>query len=79
MNEEKEYLIILEETSIGYRAYCPDLPACSAAGDTKEETVQRMKKVIRHHLEKLREEDIPEPESHAEYVTYCRGSNQEGL
>lgn len=70
MSGAKEYQIILERTCIGYSAYCPDLPVCAASGVTKEETLRRMRDIIRSHLdkshpEKSAAEDIPVPESSA--------------
>ncbi len=33
-----KYLIIIEETSTGFSAYCPDIPGCVAGAETEEET-----------------------------------------
>jgi len=58
-----KYTIIVEKAEKNYSAYCPDLPGCIATGHTMEETIKRMKEVIKFHLEGLKEEkiDIPKP------------------
>lgn len=65
-----EYLVIIEQAEGNYSAYSPDLPGCAATGDTKEETLQRMREAIAMHLEGLREDGapIPPPSSSAEYL-----------
>lgn len=65
-----EYLVIIEQAEGSYSAYSPDLPGCAATGDTKEETLQRMREAIAMHLQGLREDGapIPPPSSSAEYL-----------
>ena len=65
-----EYLVIIEKAENNYSAYSPDLPGCVATGDTKEETLQRMREAIAMHLEGLREDGlpIPPPSTSAGYV-----------
>lgn len=65
-----EYLVIVERADANYSAYSPDLPGCVATGDTKEETLQRMREAIAMHLQGLREDGlpIPPPSSSAEYL-----------
>lgn len=41
---------IVEKTSTGFSAYCPDLPGCVATGATKEETEENMAEAIRLHI-----------------------------
>lgn len=65
-----KYLVIIEGTDGSYSAYCPDLPGCVAAGDTREETLKLMREAIAFHLEGLQEDGQPIPPavSTAEYV-----------
>ena len=60
----KRYLIVIEETSTGYSAYCPDLEGCVSTGATQEEVERNMREAIEFHLEGLREEGYPVPEPH---------------
>ena len=46
--------------------YAPDLPGCIGIGATKEETLQNMAEAIQFHLEGLKLEGLPIPESEAE-------------
>ena len=64
------FLIIIEDAGENYSAYSPDLPGCVATGATREETEQRMCEAIQMHIEGLREDGLPIPESSAfaEYV-----------
>jgi predicted RNase H-like HicB family nuclease len=65
-----QYLVIIERAEGNYSAYSPDLPGCVATGDTREETLQRMREAISLHLKGLREdgEPIPIPSSSSEYL-----------
>lgn len=65
-----EYLVIIERAENNFSAYSPDLPGCVATGDTKEETLQRMREAIAIHLEGLREDGlpVPPPSSTADYI-----------
>ncbi|HEV2378248.1 MAG TPA: type II toxin-antitoxin system HicB family antitoxin [Terriglobia bacterium] len=60
----KRYLIVIEETSTGYSAYCPDLEGCVSTGTTQEELERNMREAIEFHLEGPREEGHPVPEPH---------------
>jgi predicted RNase H-like HicB family nuclease len=55
-------------TSFG--AHVPDLPACVAVADTKEQVLALIQEAIEFHIEGLREDgqSIPEPSSSIEYV-----------
>ena len=68
--EPAKYVVIIEGSQANVSAYVPDLPGCVATGDTKEETLQRMREAIAMHLEGLREDGlpIPPPSSSAEYL-----------
>lgn len=65
-----EYLVIIEKAESNYSAYSPDLPGCVATGDTKGETMQRMREAIALHLAGLREDGLPVPpaSSTADYI-----------
>lgn len=64
------FLIVLEDAGTNYSAYSPDLPGCVAAGKTREETEALMYEAIQLHIEGLREDGLPIPDStsHAEYI-----------
>jgi len=57
------YLIVLERSETGYSAYSPDLPGCISTGSTVEETQANMKEAIQFHIEGLKAENLPVPES----------------
>ena len=65
------YLIVIEKAENNYSAYSPDLPGCIATGATKEETEKNMHEAIDMHIEGLKEDDQPAPESTATaaYIT----------
>ena len=63
--EGKEYnfkIIVEEAEEGGYYAECPAFQGCHAEGDTYEETIAEMKKVIRAFIEdyKKNNEEIPD-------------------
>jgi len=64
------FLIIIEDAGANFSAYSPDLPGCVATGATREETERSMYAAIQMHLDGLREDGLPIPEStaFAEYV-----------
>lgn len=61
----KEYAIVLEKTPTGWSAYAPDLPGLGVAGESFEETQERIREGIEFHIEGLREggDSVPEPEA----------------
>ena len=65
-----EYLVVIEKSENNYSAYSPDLPGCVATGDTKEETLQRMREAIAMHLDGLKADGlpIPSPSTSADYI-----------
>ena len=65
-----EYLVIIEQAESNFSAYSPDLPGCVATGDTRDETLQRMREAITMHLEGLRADGlpVPPPSTSAEYL-----------
>jgi predicted RNase H-like HicB family nuclease len=64
------FLIVIEKAGKNWSAYSPDLPGCVATGRTRAATEKNMLEAIRFHLEGLREDGLPIPESSAfaEYV-----------
>lgn len=69
--------MILEKTPDGFSVYAPDLPGCIAAGASREEAEQNMKKAVEVHISGLidRGLQIPEPRSIAEYVGVQEDNN----
>lgn len=57
------YAIVIEKTPNNYSAYAPDLPGCAATGATVSEVQQQIKEAIEFHLEGLREDGLPIPET----------------
>lgn len=64
------FLIVIEKAGRGYSAYSPDLPGCIATGATREETEKNIHEAIALHLQGLKEDrqPIPESSSFAEYI-----------
>jgi Uncharacterized conserved protein len=64
------FLVVVEDAGNNFSAYSPDLPGCVATGSTREETEKSMYEAIQLHIEGLREDGLPIPESSsiAEYV-----------
>jgi predicted RNase H-like HicB family nuclease len=57
------YGIVIEKGERNCSAYVPDLPGCVATGTTVEETKERIKEAIHLHIEGMREDGDPIPES----------------
>lgn len=66
----KRFLVVIEKIKKNYCAYSPDLPGCVATGKTRKNVEKNMYKAILLHIEGLREDNVPIPESSsfAEYV-----------
>ncbi|HEX8254747.1 MAG TPA: type II toxin-antitoxin system HicB family antitoxin [Thermoanaerobaculia bacterium] len=64
------FLIVIEDAGANFSAYSPDLPACVATGTSRDETEKNMYEAIQLHIEGLREDGLPIPQSKttAEYV-----------
>ena len=64
------FLVVIEKAKNNYSAYSPDLPGCVATGTTREETEQNMHEAIEMHVQGMKEDKLPIPESnsYAEYV-----------
>jgi predicted RNase H-like HicB family nuclease len=58
-----KYLIVIEPTSTGNSAYSPDLPGCVSTGATREECKANMHEAIEFHIDGLRIEGEPIPET----------------
>lgn len=56
------YLIIIEKSTDGYGAYCPDVPGCTAVGDTPEQARKEFLSALEFHLEGLKEDGLPIPQ-----------------
>lgn len=65
-----EYLVVIEKADTNYAAFSPDLPGCVATGTTKQEALERMRRAIALHIQGLKEDGLPIPESlsSAEYL-----------
>ena len=59
------FLIVIENAGNNYSAYSPDLPGCVATGATQDETERNMYEAIQMHIEGLREDGLPIPQSSA--------------
>ncbi len=57
------FLVVIEKANGNYSAYSPDLPGCVATGTTREETEQNIHEAIELHIQGLKEENQPIPES----------------
>jgi predicted RNase H-like HicB family nuclease len=64
------FLIVIENAGTNFSVYSPDLPGCVATGETREETETNMYEAIQMHLDGLREDGLPIPQSQsvAEYL-----------
>ncbi|HEV7505994.1 MAG TPA: type II toxin-antitoxin system HicB family antitoxin [Thermoanaerobaculia bacterium] len=65
-----KFLLVIEHAPGNFSAYLPDLPGCVATGETRKEVEANMYEAIKLHIEGLREDGLPIPESEsmAEYV-----------
>lgn len=64
------FLVVIERANGNFSAYSPDLPGCVATGGTRDEAERNMHGAIELHLQGLREDNLPIPESQsfAEYI-----------
>jgi predicted RNase H-like HicB family nuclease len=62
------YAVVIEQGEHGYSAFVPDLPDCIATADTEEEAEDRIRDVIRAHVDALRAEGIEAPEANTRTV-----------
>ena len=59
------YLIIIEKANSNFSAYSPDVPGCVATGSTRAEAEREMRAALQMHIEGIREDGLPVPESSA--------------
>jgi predicted RNase H-like HicB family nuclease len=64
------FLVVIEKANGNYSAYSPDLPGCVATGKTLAEAERRMHEAIQLHIQGLKEEGMPIPQTKAiaEYI-----------
>ena len=64
------YAIVIEKAQGNFSAYVPDLPGCVATGATIDEIELRIREAIEFHLDGMREDGTPIPQSasRVEYV-----------
>ncbi len=64
------FLIVVEKANGNYSAYSPDLAGCVATGESREEVERNMHEAVQMHVQGLREDNLPIPESQsfAEYI-----------
>lgn len=61
-------VIIEPEEAGGYSVYCPTLPGCFSMGQTKEEALSNIKEAIECHIESLRKDGLPIPQTPVEPI-----------
>lgn len=64
------FLVVIERAGKNFSAYSPDLPGCVATGSTREAAEKNIREAIIFHINGLKEEKRPVPESHsfAKYI-----------
>lgn len=62
------HYVIYESTATGFSAYPPTLAGVAVTGATREDTRERMRRAITLHIEGLREDGRPVPETSGEFV-----------
>lgn len=65
-----KYAVIIEKGPTSYGATVPDLPGCTAVGETLDEVEELIREAIDFHIEGLRSdgEPVPPPTTICEYV-----------
>jgi len=69
-DHDMRYAVVIEKAENNYSAYVPDLPGCVATGATVAEVEREIKEAIGFHIDGMREDGLPIPQSSAvcEYV-----------
>jgi len=67
--KRRKFLVIYEKSKSGFSAYVPDLPGCTSAGATKAEVEENIIEAIQFHLDGLKEDGLPIPDSISESQT----------
>lgn len=75
------YLVVVEETRVGYSAHCPDVEGCIVTGRTRAEVEEQIGRVLEFHLCGLRRRagEVPSPKSYATYVDFSAGVRAAGV
>jgi predicted RNase H-like HicB family nuclease len=60
------YTVVLERGETSWGAHLPDLPGCIAVDETREEALSFIREAIEAHIEGLRADGLPVPESCSE-------------
>ncbi|MBV8368461.1 MAG: type II toxin-antitoxin system HicB family antitoxin [Candidatus Eremiobacteraeota bacterium] len=55
------YAVIYEATPTGFSAYVPDLPGVAAAGSSRDDTRELLRKAVAWHLEAMVADGQPIP------------------
>lgn len=65
-----QYMVIVEKGPTSFGAYVPDLPGCTATGESRDEVLSLIREAIEFHIEGLRENGrpIPQPSSFSAIV-----------
>ncbi len=58
-----QYMVVVEKGPTSYGAHVPDLPGCIAVGDSYGEVVNLIREAIEFHIEGLKQQGLPIPES----------------
>jgi predicted RNase H-like HicB family nuclease len=58
-----KYAIVVAKADGRFRAIVPDLPGCFATGATVEAAKSEIREAIAYHIESLREDGLPIPQS----------------
>lgn len=56
-----DYVVIYERNADGWWAYLPDLPGCTAAGETRAEVEHNVREAVAAHVGLLRSTGRPVP------------------
>jgi predicted RNase H-like HicB family nuclease len=54
-----KYLIVIENTKLNFAAYSPDVPGCTATGNSIQAALKQMLITLEDHFEKV--DVLPEP------------------
>lgn len=71
MNQQSEYLVILERGERNWGAYAPDILGCISTGKNKEQTHRNFTEALQGHLDWMQRDGdpIPLPQAETEMVT----------
>ena len=58
-----KYPVVIERTPNNYAAYVPHLPGCVASAGTRKEVLKEIREAIAFHIEGMREDGEPIPET----------------